>query len=183
MFSISRTNLLDISPLFVFPTKLRLLVSRPNPSQAIIDPSSITTMRSHLRLHLPNLSDLNLNLVIPSLCHSPTTSFSYSYLSRSSSTSTSRSSSASSVPDKPELVCPPSPITAIILSSWYKYDWANSSDALTDWLNARWKKSGYVVDRRVVHFLIKMDGVGDVSMELGDVMGGAFGRPLRVRGE
>ncbi|KAH0445780.1 hypothetical protein KCU90_g232, partial [Aureobasidium melanogenum] len=138
-------------------------------------------MRSHLRL--PNLSDLNL--MTPSLCHSPTSSFPSSYLSRSSSihsnaSSTSSTSSTSTTIDKPELVCPPSPVSALILSSWYKYDWANSSDALADWLNARWKKSGYVVDRRVVHFLIKMDGVRDVQMELGDCLGGAFVRPLRV---
>lgn len=38
-----------------------------------------------------------------------------------------------------------------------------------------------MVDRRVVHFLIKMDGVRGVEMGLGDLMGGAFGRPLRVR--
>lgn len=141
-------------------------------------------MRSHLRLHIPNLSDLNL--MIPSLCHSPTASIPSSYLSRSSSihsntsSASSTSSTSSTITDKPELVCPPSPITALILSSWYKYDWANSSDALADWLNARWKKSGYVVDRRVVHFLIKMDGVRDVQMGLGDCLGGAFIRPLRV---
>lgn len=141
-------------------------------------------MHSHLHLHLPNFSDLNLTLVIPSLCHSPTSSFSSSYLSRSSSVHSNVSSTSytSSTTDKAELVCPPSPITAQILSSWYKYDWQNSSDALTDWLNARWKKSGYVVDRRVVHFLIKMEGVRDVNMELGDSLGGAFVRPLRVVG-
>jgi hypothetical protein len=46
-------------------------------------------------------------------------------------------------------------------------------------LNARWKKSGYVVDRRVVHFLIKMHGDKEVEMGLGDALGGAFVRPLR----
>ncbi|THW37655.1 hypothetical protein D6D22_07084, partial [Aureobasidium pullulans] len=101
-------------------------------------------MRSHLRLHLPDL-----NLSVPALCHtSPSSStsslpsFSLS-LSRSSSKSSSASSVASSSTTAP-LTCPPSPITAQILESWYEYDWRNSSDALTDWLNARWKKSGYV---------------------------------------
>ncbi|CAC9887309.1 unnamed protein product [Aureobasidium pullulans] len=109
-------------------------------------------MRSHLRLHLPDL-----NLSVPALCHtSPSSStsslpsFSLS-LSRSSSKSSSASSVASSSTTAP-LTCPPSPITAQILESWYEYDWRNSSDALTDWLNARWKKSGYVVDKRVVYF-------------------------------
>lgn len=36
------------------------------------------------------------------------------------------------------------------------------------------------MDRRVVHFLIKMDGVRDVQMRLGDCLGGSFVRPLRV---
>ncbi|THY74307.1 hypothetical protein D6C94_05022, partial [Aureobasidium pullulans] len=117
-------------------------------------------MRSHLRLHLPDL-----NLSVPALCHtspsSSTSSLPSFSLSRSSSKSSSTSSVASSSTTAP-LTCPPSPITAQILESWYQYDWRNSSDALTDWLNARWKKSGYVVDKRVVYFLIKMEGVKEV---------------------
>lgn len=136
-------------------------------------------MRSHLRLHLPSLSDLNL--VIPSLCHSPTASFSSSYLSRSSSSVSTASSCTTA--DQSEMTCPPSPVIAQILSSWYKYDWANSSDALADWLNARWKKSGYGVDRRIVYFLIKMDGCRDVQMGLGDLSGGRFVRALRTEEE
>ncbi|THW38580.1 hypothetical protein D6D21_07725 [Aureobasidium pullulans] len=74
-------------------------------------------MRSHLRLHLPDL-----NLSVPALCHtSPSSStsslpsFSLS-LSRSSSKSSSASSVASSSTTAP-LTCPPSPITAQILES------------------------------------------------------------------
>ncbi|THW24735.1 hypothetical protein D6D23_04970 [Aureobasidium pullulans] len=66
-------------------------------------------MRSHLRLHLPDL-----NLSVPALCHtSPSSStsslpsFSLS-LSRSSSKSSSTSSVASSSTTAP-LTCPPSP--------------------------------------------------------------------------
>jgi amidase len=66
-----------------------------------------------------------------------------------------------------------------ILSSWNKYEWNNSSDALTNWLNARWKKSGYVVDKRTVHFLLKMEGVKEVEMGVGDERDGGFVRELR----
>ena len=31
----------------------------------------------------------------------------------------------------------PSPIVAVVLESYDAYDWQGSSDALTDWLNAR----------------------------------------------
>ncbi|THZ40644.1 hypothetical protein D6C87_06251, partial [Aureobasidium pullulans] len=72
-------------------------------------------MRSHLRLHLPDL-----NLSVPALCHtspsSSTSSLPSFSLSRSSSKSSSTSSVASSSTTAP-LTCPPSPITAQILES------------------------------------------------------------------
>ncbi|KAH0285297.1 hypothetical protein M436DRAFT_77996 [Aureobasidium namibiae CBS 147.97] len=121
-------------------------------------------MRSHLRLQLPSFSDLNLDFSSSSSSSSSALfALSIPALSRCSSTSSS-SSSSSSAP----LTCPPTPIVSQILSSWHKYEWNNSSDALTSWLNARWKKSGYAIDARTVNFLIKLHGCTEAQMGLGD---------------
>ncbi|KAK5002620.1 hypothetical protein LTR28_011178, partial [Elasticomyces elasticus] len=42
---------------------------------------------------------------------------------------------------------PDHPVTAIILREWDACRWDRSSDALADWLNARWRKSGYGISR------------------------------------
>jgi hypothetical protein len=47
-------------------------------------------------------------------------------------------------------------------------------------MNARWKKSGYFVDRRTVHFLLKMHGEKEVELGLEDLGDGRFIRGLRV---
>ena len=69
----------------------------------------------------------------------------------------------------------PSAIVSVVLHSYDSHDWQQSSDALTDWLNARWKKSGYQVSRQTVHFTLRLHG-RDAKMGLGDHLGGAFCR-------
>ncbi|GAB7357506.1 hypothetical protein MBLNU459_g0039t1 [Dothideomycetes sp. NU459] len=72
---------------------------------------------------------------------------------------------------------PDEPIAALILREWDAYDWRESSDALADWLNARWKKSGYAVQRHEVCFLLRLNGKS-ARMGLGDHLRGAFSRDL-----
>lgn len=61
----------------------------------------------------------------------------------------------------------PQPVAEEILHCWDSYDWQKSSDALTDWMNARWEKTGYNVSRKVVCFTLRMRG-RDALMGLGD---------------
>jgi len=62
-----------------------------------------------------------------------------------------------------------------VLQSYDNRDWGGSSDALTDWLNARWAKSGYKVSKETVYFTLKLHG-RDAKMGLGDHLKGAFVR-------
>lgn len=69
----------------------------------------------------------------------------------------------------------PSPIVGVVLEAWDAHDWNNSSDAMTDWLNARWAKSGYSVKKEVVCYTLRLQG-RDARMNLGDPIDGAFRR-------
>lgn len=69
----------------------------------------------------------------------------------------------------------PSPIAAIVLTAWDEHDFAGSADALANWLNARWAKSGYVVSSRTVCWVLRTRG-RDARVGLGDVRGGGFVR-------
>lgn len=69
----------------------------------------------------------------------------------------------------------PSPVMNVVLDCWDRYDWRNSSDALTDWINARWAKTGYKTSKEVVCFALRIYG-RDARMGLGDRLGGDFFR-------
>jgi len=68
-----------------------------------------------------------------------------------------------------------SPVTAVILDSWDRYEWQGSSDALTDWMNERWRKTGFQISREVVCFTLRYHG-RKARMGLGDHTGGTFSR-------
>lgn len=68
-----------------------------------------------------------------------------------------------------------SPVTEAILDSWDRHDWEGSSDALTDWLNERWKKTGFQISKEVVCFTLKYHG-RKAEMGRGDHLGGTFSR-------
>ena len=65
----------------------------------------------------------------------------------------------------------PSPVTSIIIDCWDTYDWQNSSDALTNWINTRWKKTDFQVSKEVVCFTLRANG-RDARMGLGDHLHG-----------
>jgi hypothetical protein len=67
------------------------------------------------------------------------------------------------------------PITEVVLDCWDRYDWQNSSDTLTDWINARWKKTGCEISKEVVCFTLRING-RSAQMGLGDHLGGDFFR-------
>lgn len=69
----------------------------------------------------------------------------------------------------------PSPIADVLVICWDKYDWCNSSDALTNWANARWKKTGYSVSRETVCFMLRLRG-RNAKMGIDDHLQGAFYR-------
>ncbi|KAL2350846.1 hypothetical protein BJ546DRAFT_954620 [Cryomyces antarcticus] len=74
---------------------------------------------------------------------SSTSTVPYPHIFRSSF---ARSKASKSTPTSPSAQPPPdAPIRALILRSWdaHSASWGRSSDALADWLNARWRKSGY----------------------------------------
>ena len=71
------------------------------------------------------------------------------------------------------------PMVKVLLDSWDAHDWENSSDALTDWLNARWHKSGYQVSNEVVCFTLRSQG-RDARIGLGDRLNGALYREAEM---
>lgn len=75
---------------------------------------------------------------------------------------------------------PPSPVVAIVLASFDRLDFGKSSDALTDWLNARWAKSQYQISPEVVTFILRSNG-RDATRGFGDHLDGAFCRGPRER--
>ncbi|KAL1636151.1 hypothetical protein SLS58_009919 [Diplodia intermedia] len=60
---------------------------------------------------------------------------------------------------------PDAPIVAIILKEYDQHDFNGSSEALTNWLNLRWGKSGYQIKAEVVHSAVAGRG---------DLLDGAF---------
>jgi hypothetical protein len=71
----------------------------------------------------------------------------------------------------------PSPMARVILESWDEHDWHQSSDAMTDWLNARWRKTGFEVSYETVCFYLRSTGRIGVR-GLGDHLHGAFYREV-----
>ncbi|TKA36368.1 hypothetical protein B0A54_12382 [Friedmanniomyces endolithicus] len=49
-------------------------------------------------------------------------------------------------------------VVDILLSSYDAHDWHESADALTDWLNARWRKTGFRVSRETVCYTLRANG-------------------------
>jgi hypothetical protein len=68
-----------------------------------------------------------------------------------------------------------SPVTKVILDSWDRYEWQGSSDALAEWMNERWKKTGFQISKEVVCFTLRYHG-REAQMGLGDHLGGNFSR-------
>lgn len=69
----------------------------------------------------------------------------------------------------------PSPMVRVLLESYDSRDFGHSADAFTDWLNARWKKSGYQVSKEVVCFTLRSHG-RDARPGQVDKTGGTFYR-------
>lgn len=69
----------------------------------------------------------------------------------------------------------PDPVAKVILQCWDTFDWRSSSDALSDWYNARILKTGYSVSRETIDSMLRSNG-RDAHMGLGDHLEGAFYR-------
>lgn len=69
----------------------------------------------------------------------------------------------------------PSPMVNVLLEAWDSHEWNHSSSAITNWLNARWAKTGYQVSEETVYFTLRASG-RDARMGLGDSLEGAFCR-------
>ncbi|KAK0644982.1 putative amidase [Lasiodiplodia hormozganensis] len=89
----------------------------------------------------------------------------HSALTSSSATSSSSSSRPIPLPldsvpfPKPDELLPPDgPVIKVILKEWDTRDFRQSSDALTSWLNARWRKSGYSLSMETVYEILKTNG-------------------------
>jgi amidase len=67
-------------------------------------------------------------------------------------------------------------MTAVVLESWDSHAWYESSDALADWLNARWAKTGYTISRETVHATLLLYGRSTAKRGLVDPLDGAFYR-------
>ena len=67
----------------------------------------------------------------------------------------------------------PPEIAKVVLKEWDAREWHQSSDALTQWLNERWRKTGYQVSPQTVCWTLKAAG-RDAQMGLGDPEHGAF---------
>ncbi|KAH7061087.1 amidase signature domain-containing protein [Macrophomina phaseolina] len=84
---------------------------------------------------------------------------------------------------KPEEMLPPDgPVIKVILKEWDTRDFRQSSDALTNWLNARWRKSGYSLSMETVYEILKTNG-RKAFRGLGDEAQGAFARRKIREGE
>ncbi|KAL0263120.1 hypothetical protein SLS55_002096 [Diplodia seriata] len=82
-------------------------------------------------------------------------------------------------PKPDELLPPDGPVIKVILKEWDTRDFRQSSDALTGWLNARWRKSGYSLGMETVYEILKANG-RKAYRGLGDEAGGAFRRRGRA---
>ncbi|KAK3116565.1 hypothetical protein LTR53_002933 [Teratosphaeriaceae sp. CCFEE 6253] len=63
----------------------------------------------------------------------------------------------------------PSPLVRVVLESFDAQAWDGSSDALTDWLNARWAKTGFKVSKETICFTLRANG-RNAAMGVGDAM-------------
>jgi amidase len=70
---------------------------------------------------------------------------------------------------------PDKPIIDLILHEWDTRRFSCSADALADWLNARWKKSGYELSAETVCEVLRSNG-RIAFRGLGDDAEGAFAR-------
>lgn len=70
---------------------------------------------------------------------------------------------------------PDKPIIDLILHEWDTRRFSCSADALADWLNARWKKSGYELSAETVCEVLRSNG-RIAFRGLGDDAAGAFAR-------
>lgn len=68
-----------------------------------------------------------------------------------------------------------SPLIRVVLEAWDTHEWNNSSAALTNWLNARWAKTGCQVSEETVCFTLRTNG-RDAKMGVTDPLDGAFVR-------
>ena len=90
---------------------------------------------------------------------------------KSGSASASGSSSSSSSSQ----LFPDAPIVRLVLTEWDTHDWGNSSDAFADWMNARWKKSGYSLSPETIYEILKCNG-RHAFRGIGDHRDGEFRR-------
>ena len=70
-------------------------------------------------------------------------------------------------------------LVTVLLYSYDAHDWDQSADALTEWLNARWRKTGFRVSRETVCFTLRANGRRAVvggGCRGGSEKGGAFYR-------
>ncbi|KAI5358477.1 hypothetical protein Slin14017_G107600 [Septoria linicola] len=69
----------------------------------------------------------------------------------------------------------PEAVVDVVLRAWddHRDSWGNSADALTDWLNARWTKTGVQVTPEAVCFTLRAAG-RDARMGVPDCKGGRF---------
>ncbi|KAK6432053.1 hypothetical protein LTR95_011780 [Oleoguttula sp. CCFEE 5521] len=72
----------------------------------------------------------------------------------------------------------PSPVAAVVLECYDRYDFGVSAEALANWLNARWTKTGYSVSAQAVCFTLRLNG-RMARLGLGDAPEGAMARLLR----
>lgn len=70
---------------------------------------------------------------------------------------------------------PDQPIVDLILHEWDTRRFSCSADALADWLNARWRKSGYELSAETVCEVLRSNG-RIAFRGLGDDAEGAFSR-------
>lgn len=69
----------------------------------------------------------------------------------------------------------PPAVVDVVLRCWddHQESWKKSSDALTDWLNERWAKTGFQVSQETVCFTLRAAG-RDARMGIPDCKGGRF---------
>ena len=71
----------------------------------------------------------------------------------------------------------PSPMVKVLLDSYDNNSFDQSADALTSWLNSRWRKSGNQVSRETVAFTLRLNG-RDARLDVDDKLDGAFHRAI-----
>jgi amidase len=76
---------------------------------------------------------------------------------------------------------PDKPIVDLILHEWDTRRFSCSADALAEWLNARWRKSGYSLSAETVCEVLRSNG-RIAFRGIGDDADGAFVRHRRSNG-